>query len=92
MSVFVAGLIHQTITPSAMPETLTLELPDDLRDRLQERADHHEQSLHCEILQLLERATDREALWEEIREHRSQMPQISWGPEELKKKMREGLA
>ena len=74
-----------------MPETLTLELPDDLRDRLQERADHHEQSLHCEILQLLERATDREALWEEIRRRRKAGPTIEIDPDNLKRLMRKGL-
>jgi len=49
------------------------------------------------VLHLLEEATgeqevDRDAVWEEIRRRREKMPSVPWGPEELKRKMREGLA
>ena len=54
-------------------------------------------SLNSEVLHLLEEATgeqeiDRDAVWEEIRRRREKMPSVPWGPEELKRKMREGLA
>jgi len=81
-----------------MGKTLTIRnVPDIVHAKLKRRAEKHRRSLNSEVLHLLEEATgeqeiDRDAVWEEIRRRREKMPSIPWGPEELKRKMREGLA
>lgn len=81
-----------------MGKTLTIRnVPDIVHAKLKRRAEANRRSLNSEVLQILEAATgeeeiDRDALWEEIREQREKMPPVPWGPEELKRIMREGLA
>ena len=81
-----------------MSKTLTLHhVPEELHAKLKCRAQENQRSLEHEILHILRDATDgedidRDALWERIRKRRERLPPIPWGPEELKRKMREGLA
>lgn len=81
-----------------MASTLTIRnVPPALHARLKRRAEEHRRSLNNEVIMLLEEAVgenraDREALFERIRKRREEGPTFDWGPKELKRKMREGLA
>lgn len=80
-----------------MSTTLTIDVPDDLHAQLERQAKRNHRSLNDEVLHALDESVeqddvDREAVWERIRRRRERMPSITWGPEELKRKMREGLA
>ncbi|NBC18140.1 MAG: Arc family DNA-binding protein [Bacteroidetes bacterium] len=81
-----------------MPTTLTVRnVPPSLHARLKRRAKEHRRSLNSEVLAVLEeavgeKATDRESLIDRIKQRRAALPTMTWGPEELKRQMREGLA
>lgn len=80
-----------------MSKTLTIDVPDELHARLERQAKLNQRSIRDEVVRRLEETVDeddvdREALWERIRERRERMPAIAWDPDELKRKMREGLA
>lgn len=81
-----------------MPTTLTVRnVPAALHARLKRRAKEHRRSLNSEVLTLLEEAVgeeeaDREGLMGRIKQRRATLPPLPWGPEELKKYVREDLA
>jgi len=80
-----------------MSTTLTVDVPDELHARLERQAERNHRSLDDEVLHVLNASmepddVDREAVWERIRRRRERMPSLAWGPDELKRKMREGLA
>jgi plasmid stability protein len=81
-----------------MPTLTVQNVPSALHAKLKRRAERHRRSLNSEVLNVLEETVGsptpegRRGLVERIKERRRNSPPISWGPEELKRKMREGLA
>ena len=82
-----------------MPTTITIRrVPDEVHERLKERAARHRRSLNSEVLNILEEEIgahppDVEATLEEIdRINRSVEPRSGWEPDQLKKRIREGLS
>lgn len=81
-----------------MPTTITIRrVPDEIHERLKERAARHRRSLNSELLKILEEEIganppDVEATLEEIDRINSNVdPRSGWEPDQLKKRMREGL-
>lgn len=80
-----------------MPTTLTIELPDDLRTRLERRAEANHRSLDDEVIRVLKTTVategeNPEAIWKRIDRLREEGPTIDLDPTEMKRLMREGLA
>jgi plasmid stability protein len=53
---------HMLADMSSSPMPYPLRMPDDLRERLKSQAKAHDQSLHAEILSILQAATGNPSL------------------------------
>ena len=80
-----------------MATTLTIRnVPPGLHARLKRRAKRHHRSLNSEVIHLLSQVLDEQVeeqadVVRRIRERRRQGPEYSMDPEELQRRMREGL-
>jgi plasmid stability protein len=80
-----------------MSKTLTIRnVPEGLHAQLKRRAEQHHRSLNSEVVHLLETILEEETLdrseaVDRARRRREEGPTYSTEPEDLKRKMREGL-